>query len=260
MRGDEETASTPGRRARINDVEGQLLIQLEDESGHALAARNLKPQGSCEALAEAAAVILASWQATLPPAELPAMRARSAATMTASGNRPNPLRVRFDVGAGASLVMGNAGAASGAALEANVSPWRSAWGFHLGGRLTQSRAIDVGGREVGVRRTLVALGPAYIRTWSHWQWASSVGVEVGWFQAEGTGFSQNLAGGRVSPGGYGHTRLAFQFNEHKAVAFGGGVSVSATEHRLLVLGSAVETAQRPADFVFVLSLCFGRFQ
>jgi hypothetical protein len=139
---------------QVSSVEGRVRLELHGANGKVLASRDLDAAATCDDLAAAAAVVVATWQNDLDPkaslpVELPAAppAPAPAPAVVAVVEPPPPPRPRgVLVGLGLLASAAEGAIAPGAKLRASVDvgpSWLSA-GAVAGG--TTSRAADVGDR------------------------------------------------------------------------------------------------------------------
>ncbi|HEY0706202.1 MAG TPA: hypothetical protein VGG33_05360 [Polyangia bacterium] len=253
----DEASRLSGHHAQLESTGTRLTIRLEDEAGQLVAERTLTRKGSCSTLADAAAVVLATWHSQLT-SELPALSSASPPPV-----RPDsPRAARFDLGLGPALVAGAGSPVAGASLELLVAPTGGSFGIHLGGLVSRNRrrALSDLDRTIAWRRLVASIGPAYIRTWARWQWMVGAGAELGWFRADGIDFPVNLGGGRFSPGFHAGTRLARLLNDNTALALSAGTSAAFNNHEFVAIGNERTDAHRPLDMFVAFSVCVGRFR
>ena len=138
--------------AKLSSGDKGLLVELSDAAGAPLGQRWLQP-APCADLAQAAAVVIAAWEAEL--------RSRAASEVKLPAPRA-PGRTGFEIAASflGSLAQGNALAAGGA-LDLAVGRRRS----HFLGRLElagfQTRDLPLSTGHVSWTRAWLALGPLF---------------------------------------------------------------------------------------------------
>jgi hypothetical protein len=152
---------------QVSNVGGRVRLELHGADGNALASRDLDEAASCDDLAAAAAVVVATWQNDLDPkaslpVELPAEPTPPApapqVVAAVEPTPPPPPRRRGLVGIGLLAAVADGAVAPGATLRAsvNVGPRWLGVGAALGG--TTSRAADVGDRAGAAAWTRAWLG------------------------------------------------------------------------------------------------------
>ena len=129
-------SGSPGQipRAYLSAGESFLAIELLGPEGVFLAERKLDRSASCADMAEAVAVILATWQAKFSPTLSPTTFApvTSAPAEVAPWPGTVPQRpVLFDAGIAALVPIVGSEATLGAKLEGALSPFAHGLGFHL---------------------------------------------------------------------------------------------------------------------------------
>jgi len=261
MRATVTTPAGPARRARVDARDGAIHLSLVDERGRLIAARTLAGGSACTDLAQASAVILATWLATIapgdvptvvaPPSPRPEMRAPAAEVRTFAD---------LDVGVGAGAQLAFAQAAWAAALRVQmIGALASGLGFLVGGQLSGQRSIAIDGGAAQWRRSTIDIGAAYVKPAGHWQLGVSAGAQAGWLSAEGSGFPIVHGGTRWSPGVFGLARLARPFGR-VAPWLALGVCLPVIESQLVIVGTTQSRDFRPLELQLSVGVAFGRFQ
>jgi hypothetical protein len=212
----------PGDRVRIEHDDRALRVALVGADGRVRGMRQVDRGNDCNDLAEAAAIIVASWQAqpgsigadsaaaaTEPPAvAASALTARIATAADPVAIEPPGPHWFAGLGvAGNAVASADASVAPALTLEANVGPQLRGLGAHLraigGGRHAQ--ALPNG--QARWRRWALSLGPA-------WSWATRrVVVEADLSAAaallalDGTGFEGNESHTMLDVGALGGVRV-----------------------------------------------------
>lgn len=173
-----------------NTSTGTVTVELQDEHGGVVGAGSLPGNEPCDALANAAAVMIAAWHARLAaPASVPTLPAQRPAPPPA----PPATRLRFELAAAPALVLGGGAATLGGRLSGTLGPQGSRWKGELAITAQAWRDISMGTGSAQWLRTAVQLGPA---------WAVLEGpfrVQLGFFgigsllSVQGLGFDSNLA-------------------------------------------------------------------
>ena len=148
----------------------------------------------CDELAEAAAVIIASWQLDPDTSEralaLPAAESSTASSLaTSAASGPQPAAGvggwSFGLGIGASL---SDGGAAGAAI-ASLERWQGAWGIGADAQASQSREAVLPGGTADWRRLSLTAAPR-LRVPAGWlRVEARAGAGVSWLAIRGQGFS-----------------------------------------------------------------------
>jgi hypothetical protein len=165
-----ETAVEPApHRAYLSRTEEVVHVELLDAEGTLLAERTLEPSDACGDLAEAIAVVLATWEARFNP-ELdtklvplwPAPRP-APPPVVVMPSQPPPRRLRFDAGLGLLTSIARGEAVLGARLEGSLFPARPPLGLYaaLGATATHTQSIDEPAGEAKWLRAALAVGPVY---------------------------------------------------------------------------------------------------
>lgn len=226
-----DSVGQPGDRIRLVRGADALQVALVRGDGQVRGLRSLDLGHDCEELAEAAAVIVASWQTAAParaaaapdspppgparptaglalaaPAPLDLAAARAAAFASAPAWRAN-----VGLGLAGAMTTGTAAApvAPGLILEATLARAGGALGLHLRGLLTASHTQALPNGEVSWRRWPVSLGPSW--SWRTGRLALEVDASAGaaWLHVQGQGFAENQDHNDVDFGGSAGARLAF---------------------------------------------------
>jgi hypothetical protein len=204
------TVGEGGDRVRIEPDEQALRVALVAADGRVRGVRHVDRRHDCDELAEAAAIIVASWQGQAPASDEPRRAAPAPGTVGRSPTAisgvahsaravgepaPEPTGVRWFVGLG---VVGNAVATGGGgsiapalALEANAAPSVRGFGLHLRALAGARASEPLPNGEAQWRRSALALGPA-------WSWASDhviveadVSLAAALLRIGGTGYEGN---------------------------------------------------------------------
>jgi hypothetical protein len=167
------TPGVSGARALLTDAPGGLAIELRDAQGRVRWRRALERTASCSALAEAAAVIIASGLEELasgqePPALGPpppdAPRPPGPHALVPPARVITPLqRRRWDAELGASFgtAISTDQVTFGAAAELFLRPRGSGWSLHLGVRGTSLASEPLAGGQARFTRVPLGAGAAY---------------------------------------------------------------------------------------------------
>jgi hypothetical protein len=145
--------------AEVESDGGRVRVRLRGAKGGLLGERVLDGGSACEELAQAAAVVIASWVGELRAAEselLPSEERRAEPTPPL---RTLPARYTFEVGAGmlASVSRGNVG--FGAELAAAATSVQGRWGFHVVLAFLGERDLPTQRGELTYERYFLAVGP-----------------------------------------------------------------------------------------------------
>jgi len=166
-----ETAIEPApHRAYLSRTDQAVHIELLDAEGRLLAERTLEPSDRCSDLAEAIAVVLASWEARFNPelatpmAPLPTEPRPAPAPVVAKPTEPPPPRpMPFDAGLALLTSIVDGEAVLGARLEGSLFPADLPLGLHaaLSATTTHTQAITTPPSEAKWLRAALAAGPSY---------------------------------------------------------------------------------------------------
>jgi hypothetical protein len=232
------TAPAPVRQAHLARDGAGLHIALHAQDGTPIARRTLPGQHSCEALAEAAAVIIAAWQidiarGPLLAAEEAPPRARLELERPA---RAPALGPRWGLGAAGGLSLAGSSAAPAAAVSVTHAPAPAqAWAGRLDLSYRGPRELGLPGGQVRWQRWVLGAGPQLQGAAGATGWAFHLGPALGITRLEGRGlvnardntdFGLGVAGGaRMSLGSTGlrpFLEIAARAWPTRIVAYEGG--------------------------------------
>jgi hypothetical protein len=260
-----ERGFPPGAVLRVDEGVGtsDIEVLLKGDGAPPLASRRLLRSGSCGELAEAAAVVAASWAGrydTPPPAALE----------LAPWEIPRPaagLRERAPVGSGGldrwSLGVGGGlgGASAGGwtphgGLEVTAA-WRGTrWfgRFLIAGTGERSFAVDAGSAAWWRMLAIPSVG----RTWGESLFfEASAGPVLGWVFVRGQGFSPNARDVSVGVGVSPSVRLGHRIGARGALWLGGSAIAWLRPHRLSVDMSANDATIPRLDVLTGLGATFA---
>jgi hypothetical protein len=199
----------PGDRVRLDREAGVLRVALVRADGQVRGARNVDERHDCAELAEAAAVILASWQAAeAPPLRAPAAAARltspgPVARLQAEGaaTTPNPpdgtAPASVDLHLGGAATFAGDGARAGVSLAGTFGGIAGGLGLRLGARYDGFHRVVVRGSkstgDAGVRwrRLPLTLGPAFRVAASAMVVEGHLALAAAWLTLAGEGFAND---------------------------------------------------------------------
>jgi hypothetical protein len=216
-----EVLDQAGDRVRLDRHEGVLRVAVVRADGQVRGVRNVDERHDCAELAEAAAVIVASWQ---PEAGLASGLGVPEATASAraadlrapaapiSGDEP-----RFEAGVGALADFSGARPAPGVGFEGGWGPAARGLALHLRAQGSQWQQLalvggDPGhpqGGDVRWRRLPLAVGPA-------WRWPGTLALELdlslaaAWLSVKGDGFVSNQRHDALDLGASAGLRLSWR--------------------------------------------------
>ena len=162
-------AGPPGERhsARISRTERGIHVALHGARGEAIAERDLAGDGSCDTLAVAIAVIIATWEADLDPrlparVKLPAPPPRPVPATVAIAASPAPpapsAPPSFDLGLGLLASLSGGHLAPGARIDGRVAAAGRRLGLGVGVAGVTARSAAVGDRSEAARWSRIAVG------------------------------------------------------------------------------------------------------
>jgi len=259
--------------------EAGLYVELRQADTTLIGQRTLPAEGSCDELAQAAAVVLSAWLSNvhpdfagaLPPAPAPAPvaepvpepeptaapppatppRVPVAAPAPAAPPPPSPPR-HFDLalGAGADLVSSGSFALAGV-LVAGYLPPR---GIGLSGFAAVSwpRQERLGPGTVDWRRWPVGVGPSLRVATSGIAWDVSVGPALGWLHFSGSKFQRSSSQDGFEWGGFLDLRVASR-GRHSGVFGLGNVQLFPGNYGASANGLGGPWFARVPSFSFVLA-------
>ena len=257
LRADGTSAPGPARRARVDARDGAIALSLTDERGRLVAARKLEAHRACDDLAQASAVILATWLATIAPGEIAAVIPPQAPAHLVA---PPPAEAEgfVDVGAGAQVSLAEAASAPGLRVQM-IAALPNGLGVLVGGQASARRSASFAEGSADWRRSTIDVGAAFVKGAGHWQLGGVAGLQAGWLSAEGSGFPIVHGGTRWSPGAFALGRVAKPFGRI-ASWLSLGISVPLIDSRLVVVGSGQSHDFRPLELSLTVGMAFGRFQ
>jgi hypothetical protein len=216
----DRSSDAPGHRARLANVDGTLEVELFGPADEALGTRRLTGGDSCAGLADAAAVVIAAWEAELQPVAPPAL---------SLGPALRASRARWEVAGGfaASLALGGAPVvAPGGIVEGSFAArrWR--------GLAVRAAVVGEGARDLALgpgavswtRALAVGVGPRYRLVARAARFDFHVEPLVAWVHVAGAGFPTDLGADGVDAGIGGGVRASLQLGPS---AFWVGVSAAA---------------------------------
>lgn len=283
-------ATTPPatRQGDASFFGGGIDIKLRSTTAtEPLVARRLPRTGSCGALAEAAAAILATWTARYDTYELgraradgsrsedaPGRAAGAAASVSATSSRPSAMerRMAWALGAGIWMTGGpRGGVAPTAGAEVTVQPVaHGPWFARLFAGATAEREVPIAAGRAQWSRALLA--PSVGGRWggrSDGPWhrdglfiEASGGPVLAPVWVQGDGFSPNESNWALDVGVSSALRLGFQFGpDSRLFAWGGASAVYwLRPHRISVAMAPDAATVPPVDVLLGIGggYSFGR--
>jgi hypothetical protein len=164
--------------------------------------RHLFLTGDCQAMAEAAAVVIAAWE-TEDPSTLPAPVVESAAA-PAPSQAPRPsFQLLGGMGAGSGFVGGMALVGN---VEAQVGRSASHWRLRLSAMREWDRRIDLKPGHADWYHTMLTVGLVLHGSAGAWVGSVDLGPTLGWVTVQGVGFTTNLKSNSLEYGVAGGVR------------------------------------------------------
>lgn len=256
--------------------EAGLFVELRSAEGATIGQRTLPKEGTCEELAQAAAVVLSAWlndahpdfAGALPePSVVEPSQAEPQAPPPASPSPPQqsqtpppkaaPQRVlwpyRWELGLGVGADVSGEVAAAGT-LRAAVLPIDSGLGLSVTALIDATRSHRLGDGEVIWRRWPLALAPTWRWSERAWQLDASLGPALAWLHFVGQGFEPDKRQDGVTWAGYADLRIA----SRGKLGFWGGLSALAYfAQSTAYIGDGVQRYSLPP--VAVAAWVGGRF-
>ena len=218
-------------RAHVAREGNRLDIVLSLRNGQLIGTRTLTAQGSCEDLAAAAAVVLATWLGdtypeilgTAPPDQpvprpVPAAKAPvEPAAAEARGARPRPsaqrepaARTPLKLGSSAALGASITGAGAAPIASFGVSLMRTApsFGWWLGATIAGSQEVPLGEGVLRFSRWPAMTGPTFRMASDSLRADLTAGAAVGLLALEGDGFAEDNEARDLTYGPFAAVRVS----------------------------------------------------
>jgi hypothetical protein len=219
--------------------ESGLYVELRLADATLIGQRTLPAEGSCDELAQAAAVVLSAWlsdvhpdfAAALPPAPAPAAAPEAApapepaavstptpapapqlqaAPPAPASPPPPPRRLELALGAGADVSGADVSGASFALAGVFVADYLPPRGFGLSGfaAVTWPRQERLGPGSVDWRRWPAGIGPSLRVATRGITWDIGAGPAIGWLHFSGSNFQRSSSQNGFEWGGFLDLRVA----------------------------------------------------
>jgi len=213
--------------ARVRSEGQSLRIELSTP-GEGSQARSVPASGDCEARAEMAALIIASWLDAMPigtistpgvPPRAPQPAPRRTGVTDPLDNPENPaisISTRTLVGAGFFGLADNQGASAGFALEAAMPNLLEHFGWTAEASLGLPRQMSVGQGIAHYWRPTFALAATGEIHAGNWVVRPRAGVALGVLSVKGTSYVQNDSATTVTWGAGGGLTLARPWQRNEA--------------------------------------------
>lgn len=212
--------------------EAGLYVTLKAADASTIGERTLPLEGTCDELAQAAAVVLSAWltdvhpdfAGALPPgapaeaapepppepAPEPPPEPKPAAPRAQPAPRPAPRgragSLDAALGAGADLTSG--AVAPAAFVAVGYGAIRSGLGAHAFGFVTMPRERALGPGRIAWRRWPLGAGPSFRVGSSSAAWDFAGGPVVAWLHLDGRDFEREASVGALNWGGFFNVRVA----------------------------------------------------
>jgi len=184
------------------DARKALHLRLLRADASVIGDRQLFLAGDCQAMAEAAAVVIAAWE-TEDPSALPAPVAESAAAPTPAQASTSSFQLLGGVGAGAGFVGGMALVGN---VEAQMGRSDSRWRLRLSVMREWDRRLGLGSGHADWHHTMVSAGLVLHGAAGAWLGSVDLGPTIGWVTVQGVGFKDNLRSNSLEYGVAGGLR------------------------------------------------------
>lgn len=205
--------------------ESGLYVELRSADSTLIGQRTLPAEGSCDELAQAAAVVLSAWlndahpdfAGALPPAPAPApeptpepspepepMVAPTPAPTPVAPPAPPPRRApsrRLKVGVGVGAELSGESFAPAALVTLAFMPVASGWGLSSLFGASSSRQIPLGPGQVAWRRWPFGIGPSFRVAAANIAFEASAGPAFAWLHLNGSNFARSEAQDGLEWGG-----------------------------------------------------------
>jgi hypothetical protein len=171
-----------------SDGRKALHVRLLRSDGSVIGDRHLLVAGDCQAMAEAAAVVIAAWE-TEDPSSLPAPVVESAAPPAPGAVESPSWQLLGGAGVGAGFLGGIALVGN---VEAQVGRSTSRWRLRLSLMRELDRSLDLGTTgHADWHHTMAALGLVLHGSVGAWVGSLDLGPTLGWVTVKGSGFQEN---------------------------------------------------------------------
>lgn len=200
--------SETSRQAVLSRNAQGLLVTLRSQEHTVLAERQFSAQASCEDLAAAAAVVIASWEAELGSEGSLGLQVRPSI--------PPPLPTvshvwTWDVGLAAQVGFAASSVAPGAWLEASLGRTSRPWRMVLSGFRQDPLALSLGKGEALWSRTGVSVGPRFEVQRRRLMWAVDLLAYAAYLKMQGRAQPQNFTDATFDAGATAQLRLGPRF-------------------------------------------------
>lgn len=208
--------------------EAGLYVELRLADSTLIGQRTLPADGTCDELAQAAAVVLSAWlsdvhpdfASELPPAAPPPISPDSGLPPPLPAAPPSPqpqaaspaLRAPtprpWQLGLGLGADMSDRGPAAAGYLVAGYAPVTQGWGLTAFVGASWSREERLGPGSVDWWRWPVGLGPSFRVTTGDLAWDASAGPALGWLHFAGSNFDHTSGENGITWGGFLNLRVS----------------------------------------------------
>ncbi len=212
--------------------EAGLYVELRSADSTLIGQRTLPADGSCDELAQAAAVVLSAWLSDAHPdfaGVLPAAPAPEPEPAPAPAPAPSPEPVvvlepapapprapppraapsrRFEVGLGFGVDLSGESFVPAAFAGGGFVPVANGLGVSGVLGVTSPRQLPLGPGQVAWRRWPFAVGPSYRAATSSVSFEVNAGPALAWLHLEGSNFPRTSSSNGVEPGGFVQLRVA----------------------------------------------------
>jgi hypothetical protein len=194
-------ARTEPHRVRLAERDGGVEVVLSSGPARVLQTRTFPRGSSCEDLAAAIAVVIATWEVELSGAVSVEVESSRIATFAGAPSVVVPTAPRTTLGVGLAALgsLDREGAVAGMLGEAVVA--RGPWALRLAAMTAMRRHTDLAPGSVHWRRSALALG-VHRRILRSRRWAIEAGADavLGMVAASGDGFTEDRSSFSAAPG------------------------------------------------------------
>lgn len=207
-----------------------LFVELRAADGSVIGERTLPKDGSCDELAQAAAVVLGAWlndahpdfAGALPPSEPPTPE--PVAPVVSEPPVPVPEKPRpapapqprrsptpphhWEIGLGVGADRADSALAVAGSLRVALMPPRNGLGLGLTALVDASREQRLGAGTFSWRRWPLALSPTFRVAGRGWDVDASAGPALAWLHLAGSGFEPDKRSDGASWAGFADLRVA----------------------------------------------------
>lgn len=234
--------------ARLASTGDVVELELDNDSGRTLARRDFSRQASCEQLAAAIAVVIATW-------EIGVAGVAPTISVEAHARAKPPSSLWLAVGAGPATVLDRGGWAPGGTAELSIGSASRRWAGLLDAVLTTSNDVSLApGSASWVRERLAIGGRVEVLAGGPFALDVTGQMVAGLLVASGAGFSTDRTSTTIDPGAALGLRASFARGAWRVFAAASETAWLRADH-LAVTGLSQVDAPRH-DLVMSLGLAW----